>query len=67
MLNVLQSTSTKDLASNILIFLLYLLILTFVLRYLWNTILVKYISVFRPIGTLLDTLLLSLAFTMFKM
>jgi hypothetical protein len=67
MLNVLQSTSTKDLASNILIFLLYLLILTFVLRYLWNTILVKYISIFRPIGTLLDTLLLSLAITMFKM
>jgi hypothetical protein len=67
MLNVLQSTSTKDLASNILIFLLYLLILTFVLRYLWNTVLVKYISVLRPIGTLLDTLLLSLAITMFKM
>jgi hypothetical protein len=67
MLNVLQSTSTKDLASNILIFLLYLLILTFVLRYLWNTILVKYVSIFRPIGTLLDTLLLSLAITMFKM
>ena len=44
MLNVLQSTSTKDLASNILIFLLYLLILTFVLRYLWNTILVKYVN-----------------------
>ena len=66
MLNILQSGSSKDLATNILVFLLYLLILTFVMRYLWNTILVKYISVLRPIDTLLDTLLLSLAITIMR-
>jgi hypothetical protein len=55
-----------------MVFLLYLFILTFILRYLWNSTLVKHFTILRPItGTgvkpLIDTFLLALAISMFKL
>ena len=50
----------------LVIFLLVLFINVFVVRFLWNTVLVKHITVLRPVQTLLDTLLLASALTMFS-
>jgi len=72
MKSIVGSRSPKDLAYNVMVFLLYLFILTFLLRYLWNATLVKHFTILRPItGTgvkpLLDTFLLALAISMFKL
>ena len=50
----------------LVIFLLVLFINMFIVRFLWNTVLVKHITVLRPVQTLLDTLLLAIALTMFS-
>ena len=50
----------------LVIFLLVLFINVFVVRFLWNTVLVKHITVLRPVQSLLDTLLLAIALTMFS-
>ena len=47
--------------TEILVFLLSILISTFVLRFAWNKSLVKHITVLKPINTFLDAFILSLA------
>ena len=66
MLNILQSRSKKEMIYNLMIFALYILILTVVLRFLWNKSLVKHISVLKSVDTLPQTLLLALSIAMFK-
>lgn len=58
--------SPTDFIKFLVIFLLVLFIHMFIVRFLWNTVLVKYITVLRPVQTLLDTLLLAIALTMFS-
>ena len=67
MLGVLNSRNTADLLYNLTIFVLYLTILTIILRYLWNSVLVKHISILRPVNTLLNTFLLALAIAIFRL
>jgi hypothetical protein len=67
MYGVLSSRNTQDLLYQLTIFLLFTVIMTFVLRFLWNTILVKHISVLRPVSSLVDTFLLSLGIALFKL
>lgn len=67
MMSILGSRNAKELISNILVFLLYILILTFLLRYLWNSTLVKHISILRPVNTLLETFLLAIGIALFRM
>lgn len=66
MLNILQSRSQKEMIYNLIVFLIYILILTLVLRFLWNKSLVKHISVLKTVDTLPQTLLLAIAIAMFK-
>ena len=47
--------------TEILVFVLAILISTFVLRFAWNKSLVKHISALKPINTFLDAFILSLA------
>ena len=59
----------KDLAGFVqwlVVFLLVLLIQVLVVRFLWNTVLVKHITIFRPVEKLLDTLLLAISLTLFS-
>jgi hypothetical protein len=58
--------STTGFLKFLVIFLLVLFINVFVVRFLWNTVLVKHITVLRPVQSLLDTLLLAIALTMFS-
>ena len=66
MLNILQSRSQKELIYNVITFLIYVVIMTIVLRFLWNTSLVKHISVLKTVDTLPQTLLLAIALALFK-
>jgi hypothetical protein len=66
MLNILQSRSQKELIYNLVVFLIYIVIMTIVLRFLWNKSLVKHISVLKSVDTLPQTLLLAIAIAMFK-
>ncbi len=62
-------TKAKDfgsLAKVFMVFLLVLLINTLIVRFLWNNVLVKYIKILSPVQSLLDTLLLAIAMTMFS-
>jgi hypothetical protein len=58
---IIKSENKSDALTEFLIFVLALLISTFVLRLVWNRSLVKHISVLKPIKNLSDALLLSIS------
>ncbi len=57
---VINTRRPVDAFTEILIFILIILLTTFILRYTWNNALVKHISVLKPINTFLDALILSI-------
>ena len=59
--NIVQAKKTKDVITEILTFVLVILITTFVLRYTWNNSLSRHITVLKPLNTFLDALLLSIS------
>ena len=67
MLTLIGSRNTQDLLYNLTIFVLYVILLTFILRFLWNAVLVKHISILRPVDTLLQTFLLALGISLFRL
>jgi uncharacterized membrane protein SirB2 len=67
MYGILSSRNTGDLLYQLTIFLLFVVIMTFILRYLWNAVLIKHISILRPVETLVDTFLLALGIALFKL
>lgn len=66
MYSILKSRNRQDAVYNVLIFLMYLTILTFILRYLWNGTLVKHITILKPVDSLWHTFMLALAISMFR-
>jgi hypothetical protein len=56
-----MNTEREDRATMAVIYALVLLISTLLLRFLWNESLVKHITVLKPIKSLLDAFLLSVA------
>ena len=67
MIKELRSTkNSSDAITEILMFMLVILISTSILRFTWNNALVKHITVLKPIETFLDALLLSIALTVFR-
>lgn len=66
MLNILQSRSQKEALYNFIVFAIYVVILTIVLRFLWNQSLVKHVSILRPVDSLWHTFLLALAVAAFR-
>ena len=67
MLGILSSRSAGELVTQLIIFFLYVVILTFVLRFLWNSVLVDHITILRKVDTLLNTFLLALGIAMFRL
>jgi len=59
--NLIKSENKDDLVKQLLIFVLSILVSTFILRLVWNTSLVKHISVLKPINSLLDAFILSIS------
>ena len=58
---VAKAKSRSEIITEVLTFLLVVLISTFLLRLVWNRSLVKHISVLKPINTMLDAFILSLS------
>jgi hypothetical protein len=58
---VTKAQTRSEMLTEFLIFVLNILIGTFLLRLVWNRSLVKHISVLKPIQTLLDAFILSLS------
>ena len=58
---VAKAKSRSEIITEVLTFLLVVLISTFLLRLVWNRSLVKHISVLKPINNLLDAFILSLS------
>ena len=58
---VTKSQTKADALTEFLMFVLVILISTFLLRLVWNRSLVKHITVLKPINTMLDAFTLSIA------
>ena len=58
---VTKAQTKSEMLTEFLIFVLNILIGTFLHRLVWNRSLVKHISVLKPIQTLLDAFILSLS------
>ena len=63
---MMQSRTRKEFLYNLIVFAIYVIILTVLLRFLWNQSLVKHITILKPVDTLWHTFLLAFAFTLFK-
>lgn len=66
MLNILQSRTQKEMLYNLIVFAIYIVILTIVLRFLWNQSLVKHVTILKPLDSLWHTFLLAVAVAAFK-
>ena len=63
---VSKSESKSDVISEILIFVLTILISTFILRLVWIRALVKHNSILKPIKNLTDALILAISMTVIR-
>lgn len=63
---IVKAKNKRDIAMEMLLFILSVLVTTFILRYTWNNSLAKHISVLKPIRTFLDALLLSISIQVFR-
>lgn len=64
---ILYSRNRQELIYNIIVFFIYVVILTLIMRFLWNTVLVKKIDILRPVDSLTETFLLALGIAMFRL
>lgn len=67
MKSILESRSQQEALYNTLVFAAFVIILTFIMRFLWNSTLVKHITILRPVDSLLQTFLLSLGIALFRL
>jgi hypothetical protein len=67
MLGIISSQSASELLYQLTIFLLFVIIMTFVLRFLWNSTLIKHISILRRVDTLQETFLLAIGIALFRL
>jgi hypothetical protein len=52
---------------NLVVFSLFVILMTFFMRFLWNSTLVKHISILKPVDSLLQTFLLALGIALFRL
>ena len=63
---VVQTRRPVDALTEILLFVLVILVSTFVLRFTWNNSLVKHITMLKPINTFFDAFLLSISLAVIR-
>ena len=63
---VAKSQNKSDMLTELLLFVLNILIATFVLRFAWNRSLVKHINVLKPIESMLDAFILALSINVLR-
>ena len=67
MLNIIKSRTRQEALYNLFVFIVFVILTTFVMRFLWTGTLVKHISILKPVDTLLQTFLLSVGIAMFRL
>ena len=67
MLTIIYSRDRRERMYALLVFIIYVIFWTFFLKFLWNQTLVPHIIVFKPVGSLLDTLLLAVGLAAFRL
>ena len=67
MLNILQSRNQREALYNLIVFALFVVIMTVFMQILWNRTLVKHITILRPVDSLLQTFLLALGIALFRL
>jgi hypothetical protein len=67
MLNIIQSRTQKEMIYNLIVFTLFVVIMTVIMQFLWNSTLVKHVSILRPVDSLLQTFLLALGIALFRL
>ena len=63
---VAKSQTKSDMLTELLLFILNILIATFVLRFAWNRSLVPHITVLKPLKTMLDAFILALSLNILR-
>lgn len=64
--DITKAKTKRQVIEEILIFVLTVLVSTFVIRFTWNNSLSKHISVLKPIRSFFDALLLSISIQVFR-
>ena len=62
--NLLGCRTPGECVQALVKFLIMLLINVLIIRFLWNTALVKHITILKPASTLVDTLLLAVSMSL---
>ena len=63
---VAKSQTKSDMIVEFLVFILSILISTFVIRFAWNRSLVKHITILKPISTMFDAFILALSLSIIR-
>jgi len=58
---IVKTENKSDMLTELLIFVLNVLIATFVLRFAWNRSLVPHVTVLKPLKSMLDAFVLALS------
>ena len=64
--DITKAKTKRQVIEEILIFVLTVLVSTYVLRFTWNNSLSKHVSVLKPIRSFFDALLLSISIQVFR-
>lgn len=67
MKSLLYSRNTQEFLYNLLVFFIWVVLLTLFMRFLWNTTLTKYITILKPVESLSQTFLLALGIALFRL
>lgn len=67
MKGILYSRNREELLYNVIVFLVWVALMTLFMRFLWNSVLVKHITILRPVDTLTQTFLLALGISLFHL
>lgn len=67
MLNIIQSRTQKEMIYNLIVFTLFVVLMTVIMQFLWNGTLVKHITILKPVDSLLQTFLLALGIALFRL
>lgn len=67
MKGILESRTRQEALYNLLVFVAFVILMTFFMRFLWNGTLVKHITILKPVDSLLQTFLLALGIALFKL
>jgi hypothetical protein len=67
MLSIVQARSPAERITALVTFIIFVIVWMFLLRFLWNQALVRYIPALRPVDSLWHTFLLAIGIAAFRL